>query len=635
MRRRLFDCCAALCAAFLSWLYIEEVLHGGPRIIDATAYWLEARTISDGALSFPIGDPETSWLGRFILRTDGGATVIFPPGYPVVLALGFAVGAPMAVGPLIAAALVLVSAELARVVAARAQLSSGETIARATALLSASCAALRYHTADTMSHGLAALCFAGALCAALHALPPNAPARPSCALISGVAAGWLVATRPVTGLVAFVGLVALASVHKPNRRAIAMFVLGSLPGIALWCAFQHHATGSVLASAQGQYYAISDGPPGCFRYGFGDGVGCLGEHGDFVRHNLQKGYGAYAATATTLRRLKMHLADPLNAAPLFGLVLIGAWIMRRSPVLRWLTALLLLQVLAYAPFYFDGNYPGGGARMFADVLPLEHVLIACGVAAVIRRRYTMAVALGLPVAGWMLHGASEHRLLTEREGGYPMFAGGKEGLVFVDTDHAFNLAYDPARPGWVARRKGDGLDRLVWEERGRPAAYEHRYRWTEAPNSGRVTWLPIEFDKAPTASLPLRIEGESLWPPRMQQGGWAWPSHTSRAGVSAGHWLVLSATTAVASVRVALPARWLGARDMSLHACRIHEDSTLIFTIYIDGKATGQHAMSAPAAGPCGHVGPIALPEHLTQLELELRSTGAVAFDHVMFSKKR
>jgi len=31
-------------------------------------------------------------------------------------------------------------------------------------------------------------------------------------------------------------------------------------------------------------------------------------------------------------------------------------------------------MLAYVPFYFDGSYPGGGARLFADVLPLEHVL---------------------------------------------------------------------------------------------------------------------------------------------------------------------------------------------------------------------------------------------------------------------
>lgn len=635
MRLRLFDCCAAVCAALLSWLYIHEVLRGGPRIIDATAYWLEARSISEGSLSFPIGEPESSFLGRFVLRNEQGASAIFPPGYPALLALGFAVGAPMAIGPLLAAALVLVSAELARVVAAHAHLKHGEAIARATAVLSAGCAALRYHTADTMSHGLAAVCFTGALCAGLHALPPDGPERSRTALVCGLAAGWLVATRPVTGLVLFVGLCALAFLRKPRRRAILLFVVGSIPGIALWLAFQHQATGSVLATAQGNYYALSDGPPGCFRYGFGDGVGCLGEHGDFVRHNLQGGYDAYAATATTLRRLKMHLADPLNAAPLFGLLAIAVWVTRHSQVMRWLTGLLLLQVVAYAPFYFDGNYPGGGARMFADVLPVEHVLIACGLITVVGHRYTIMVAVGLPLAGWLLQGAEDHQLLSDREGGYPMFASAQDGLVFVNTDHAFNLSYDPGRPGWVARSKGDALDRLVWEERGRPKALLHRYQWTDAPASGRVAWTNLTFDERATDSLPLQIEGESLWPPRVQQGGWAWPGYTSQPGVSKGRWLKLTSASAIASMRVALPARWLGGRDMTIWGCQIGGDSTLILTIYIDGGAMEQHAVTTSSAGPCGHVGPIALPDPLSQLELELRSTGEAALDHLTFTKKR
>ncbi len=42
---------------------------------------------------------------------------------------------------------------------------------------------------------------------------------------------------------------------------------------------------------------------------------------------------------------------------------------------RTLGALVLTHVLGYAFFYFDGNYPGGGARLFVDVMPLEHVLL--------------------------------------------------------------------------------------------------------------------------------------------------------------------------------------------------------------------------------------------------------------------
>ncbi|WP_199693385.1 hypothetical protein, partial [Sorangium cellulosum] len=161
-------------------------------------------------------------------------------------------------------------------------------------------------------------------------------------------------------------------------------VLGALPGLALLAAHQRAATGG-FASSQAAYYAVSDGPPGCFRYGFGAGVGCLGEHGDFVRHNLAEGFGFLAAAGTTLRRLKLHLVDALNAEPLALLVIAGAAIALRRPRSRPLAVALLLQIAAYAPFYFDGNYPGGGARLFADVLPIEHVLAAMAALAIVER----------------------------------------------------------------------------------------------------------------------------------------------------------------------------------------------------------------------------------------------------------
>src|SRR5690606_28425822 len=146
--------------------------------------------------------------------------------------------------------------------------------------------------------------------------------------------------------------------HPPVRallrpRPALAFLLGTLPGIGLWLAYQHAATGSWSATAQGAYYALSDGPAGCFRYGFGARIGCLGEHGDFVRHNLADGYGALAALGTTGRRLKMHVEDAFNIALLFPLVLLGAWRGRRDPAVRALSIGVVAQVAAYAPSYFD------------------------------------------------------------------------------------------------------------------------------------------------------------------------------------------------------------------------------------------------------------------------------------------
>ena len=52
--------------------------------------------------------------------------------------------------------------------------------------------------------------------------------------------------------------------------------------------------------------------------------------------------------------------------------------------MRAAVGLVVAHVLAYVPFYFDGNYPGGGARLLADVLPAEHALFGLAVAVLAR-----------------------------------------------------------------------------------------------------------------------------------------------------------------------------------------------------------------------------------------------------------
>src|SRR5687767_13348535 len=143
----------AAVALALSAGYVHHYLRGGPRIIDATSYWLEARALAEGHASWPIDEPTASVRGRFLLLSGSAQAprlgVIFPPGYPLVLALGFLLGAPLWVGPFIAALLVGATYALAKAVTAR------EDVARLAAVMSVVCATLRYHTADTMSHGWA------------------------------------------------------------------------------------------------------------------------------------------------------------------------------------------------------------------------------------------------------------------------------------------------------------------------------------------------------------------------------------------------------------------------------------------------------------------------------------------------
>jgi hypothetical protein len=511
----------AASAALLSAGYVAYYLRGGPRIIDATSYFLEARALARGHFAFPVPAPSGAFRGRFLLTNAAHElAVIFPPGYPALLALGFWLHAPLAIGPLLAALLVLATYALAR------QISAREDTARIAAALSLLCAALRYHTADTMAHGLCALLLSTALFSALRA-------RRWDIAVSGLCIGWLVATRPVTGAVGFALVLAL---FAQTPRRLPAFFAGLAPGVALLLLYQRAATGSYFGSTQLAYYALADGPPGCFKYGFGRQIGCMFEHGEFVRARLANGYGLREAASVTLRRLAIHGIDIANAAPLSLLCFAGAWLGRRERGVRALFFGSLLLMLSYAPFYFDASYPGGGARLFADVLPFEHVLMAIAIA---RFEWT-AFALPFSLAGFALHASFSHRALAERDGGRPMFdasalsrAGVEHGLVFVDTDHGFNLAHVPGERDAehqivVARRHDDAHDRLLWLSLNRPPSYSYE-PFSAAPGN------PTQIKPyAPNDAGPLRFEAEAEWPPFSVWGGWVEPSYFGCADASRG-----------------------------------------------------------------------------------------------------
>jgi hypothetical protein len=530
----------ALFALALSAGYVDQYLRGGPRIIDATSYWLEARALAEGHVTWPIEEPTASVRGRFLLL--GGTAeaprlgVIFPPGYPLVLAMGFVFGVPLWIGPLLAALLVAATYALAKAVTER------EDAARLAATLSVICATMRYHTADTMSHGWAALLFAGALTFAFGAIDAESSSRRRLrALAAGALFGWLFATRPISA-VALLPILIFASLKMDAVARLAQ-AGGALIPVALFLVQQRAMTGSFFLPSQSAYYAVADGPPGCFRYGFGAGIGCLHEHGGFVAAMLPRGLDALAAAMIFLRRLRIHLIDVANVEPVALLAFAAPFFASArgavSRVSARRTVALAVAVVAifvaYAPFYFDGSYAGGGARFFADALPLEHVLIATAVVLLVDRArarfasldlaHASAVLCGVCLAGFGVHAIFEHLMLRDREGGRPFFepavleeAKVQRGLLFVGTDHAFNLAYDPgardaSRSLVVAREFGDDRDRLIWERLGRPPAYRYVYEGRENSKPAVVPWTPGP------APHPYRFEAEAEWPPIRQDGG--------------------------------------------------------------------------------------------------------------------
>ena len=523
---------AGIAAGFLTLGYAAHFLRGGPRIIDATTYWLQAKALAHGHLAWTPPFPSASFRGRFLLFHEGKLAGIFPPGWPLVLAFGFALGSPMIVGVALSAGLVIATYALAFELAPTAPPDARERTARLAALLSAACAALRYHTADPMSHAASALAITVALVLAFRATRGEASTKTFVAL--GASIGFILCTRPFSAIPIF--LIAAFLVRKASRRDRIVGLAAILPGLLFLLLAQHAATGSFFLSTQRAYYATSDGPPDCFRYGFGQGIGCLHEHGDFVRARLQNGFGLVAALGTTLRRLHMHLSDALNAWPLaFFAAPFCFRDARRDARLRVAWTLVLLQILAYFPFYFDGDYPGGGARFFADVLPVEHALVAIAATNAFPKlaaHLKSTVIVGLLAIAFGVHGAFDHLALADRDGGRPMFeperlqdAHVENGLLFVDTDHGFDLAYDPSvtdpKHGLVvARLRNDAHDRLLFEHLGKPSwAYRFAQQKDKEP-----TLLPFTPQPADVAGHEdWRFESEVDWPPLAQSGAWAEP----------------------------------------------------------------------------------------------------------------
>ncbi len=546
----------ALIAAVLSAAYAHHFLGDAPRIIDATSYWLEARAMAKGAFAWAVPDPSASFRGRFLLShphaLEGSHIgVIFPPGYPALLAVGFLLGCPMFIGPILAALLVFSTDALARRATRR------DDIARIAVVVSALCAALRYHTADTMSHGLSALALTASLVFGFAAADSQTQrGRFACWIACGFATAGLFATRPASSLaVVVVGLAWLYLSQGSQRlRAMLGLMIGATLPLALFFLHQHAVTGRWLTSTQTAYYALADGPPGCFRYGFGRGIGCMAEHKPYVETVLPDGYGLVAALTTSFRRLRLHVIDIANFEALALLVLLGVLAGWKHTRVRWISLVPGVLVLAYAPFYFDGSYPGGGARMLADALPVEHVLAAVALVAWSDRirRSTLRVPLASAaiasamLASFALRVSHQHWALRNRDGGHPFFetsvvkaklGHAPHGLLFVDTDHGFNLAHDPSvidpTQGLViARARYDDHDFMLWERLGKPETWTYVFGpWATPPALPHlVDWKP-----RPRQDGVWRFEMEGEWPPLAQSNGYAVPTYLDPAScVSAG-----------------------------------------------------------------------------------------------------
>jgi len=564
-RRRRFLTVSAFAAAFLSLGYIAFYLRGGPRDALAPAYWLQGRALSHGDLSWLAPEPSASFRGRHMLFAPPDHVAgIFPPGYPLLLAAGFLVGAPMLVGPLLAAGLVIATWFVAREIA----LASGdgddraEAIARVAVGLSIVSAALRVNTADTLPHGAAAVAVTLALACALRARRVGDPRLHA---LAGLAVGMTAAIHPASAVPVGAVVAALAVGDRERARAASWAMAAALPGILLLLLANRAATGHAFVSPLTTYFStVEPRPP----------------------------LRVVDALATTVRRLRAHLLDFDNLEPLALLAIVPLLRPPRSRAVVLAALVVAGQILVAAPFDASSVAPGTGARLLACVIPIEHALAAIALAQLFPRRLAGAAVgtMALALAGFALHASHDHARLAASGAGRPHYEpdvareGGVEyGLLYFDDDDGFELAYDPAAQAshgmLAARMRSDDHDRLLWDQLGHPPIHKYTLPPPPAPSASAsaapsasasapapvpalavpvkdpspavISWTP-----AGEGSDSWRFEAEADWPAAAQTGGRVEVEESVAPCASDGKVLTLTPTTGAngtATATIALP----------------------------------------------------------------------------------
>ena len=504
-RRRRFLFVASFVAAFLSLGYIAFYLRGGPRAPEAATYWLQGRALSHGKLAWTAQDPTASFRAKNLLLTIARSArrASSRPATRCCSAPAFLLGAPMLIGPLLAAALVPATWLLARELAAGASEDEAraEWIGRIAAVLSLVSAALRYHTAESLPQGAAAAALTVALASALRG---RRTGEPRLFAVAGLAFGFLLATQPASAIGVGVALLTMTLTHgdtgRERLRVLAWTCAAALPGLALLLAANRIAVGHAFASPAA-YYAARFGPA------------------------APAAVGLKAVLMGALRRVRANLADVANFEPiaLLPLLLLQRDVRRRAGFGALVAAGVIVVQVLLAPPAGAGEGASRGRRRArwstsfrwstrSSRWPSGSPYRALG-----SDRWR-AATVALAVAGFAMHTSHEHARLAAAGLGRPHYepdvareAGATHGLLFFDDDEGYELAHDPgatASHGLEAVRiRGDDHDRLLYDLLGHPPTHRYMSPTTpvapcrRGPPRGGDTWrFEAEADFPPVAT---------------------------------------------------------------------------------------------------------------------------------------
>ena len=379
--------CWAMCvAALLAWYSYER----HPHIPDEVSYLYQARYFAEGMLTMPAPPaPDAFNLDLMTYESDRWYSP-FPPGWPLVLALGFLVGLPWLMNPLLGGLNILLTYSFV-------QEMYNRRLARIVILLLCTSPWYIFMAMNYMSHMLSLFC---ALIAALAVVKARRTGKVSWGWLGGVALGGASLIRPLEALI-MAGLLGLWALGIGGLRlksaSLAGLVFGALAIGALNFPYNQHLTGDSLTFPVMAYFDKYYGP-NINALGFGPNRGLTWAIDPFPGHSPLD-----ALVNTNLNTFSVNIdlfGWGTGSLILIAIILCAGKLQNND----YLMVAVIGTVIAVHGLYWFSGGPGFGARYwFLIIIPcivltargislLEHKL-ASGTTALAHKSATVMVAI--------------------------------------------------------------------------------------------------------------------------------------------------------------------------------------------------------------------------------------------------
>jgi Dolichyl-phosphate-mannose-protein mannosyltransferase len=337
----------AVLATIISTALTYLVLEPFPHIEDEAAYYFQARIFASGHLFAPAPPSPEFFPSSWMMLRGGRWFSVFPPGWPLLLAIGMKGGVPALVNPVLTGLCVLVMYELIREMYDTERARWGVVLCVVSPFFLFMGGSFMSHTALLLFTALSTLCqVKGTRTNGLGWF-----------LAAGLSTGCALVIRPLDAVAIWGGqtLYALWVGRLRHLKGLALSLAGLMLGAALYSAYNRVLVGEWFRAP---LLMMND----AFRMGFGSDIGVNWETFDTPGHNPWR----------ALINLNFNMAvmsQDLFGWPLSSLFfVIVFWVFGRMSAAHRLSAAITASVaVAYGLFWYHGVC--FGARFYFCLLP--------------------------------------------------------------------------------------------------------------------------------------------------------------------------------------------------------------------------------------------------------------------------